>query len=83
MVTLYFSWIYLPRVRWVHLVAAIGLCLGTVYCRYHYVVDVFAGLAVAAVLIPVANRLYGKLGADGSREREGGGGERPPGKLAA
>ena len=28
------------------------LCLATVYCRYHYVVDVLAGLVTAAVLIP-------------------------------
>jgi len=60
-VTLYFSWIYLPRLRWVHLVLAVGLCLGTVYCRYHYVVDVFAGLAVAAVMVPVGNCLYARF----------------------
>ena len=30
----------------------------TVYCRYHYVVDVLAGLFTAAVLIPLGNWLY-------------------------
>jgi len=62
MVTLYFSWIYLPRLRWVHLVLAVGLCLGTVYCRYHYVVDVLAGFAVAPVMVPLCNRLYVRFG---------------------
>jgi len=60
-VTLYFSWIYLPRLRWVHLLLAVGLCLGTVYCRYHYVVDVIAGLLVAVVMIPLGNRLYARF----------------------
>jgi membrane-associated phospholipid phosphatase len=34
------------------------LCLATVYCRYHYAVDVVAGGLTAAVLIPLGNRLY-------------------------
>lgn len=58
--TLWFSYRYLPRIRQVHLVLAILLCIATVYCRYHYVVDVIAGLAAAAILIPVGNRLYFK-----------------------
>lgn len=58
LVTLYFSWHYLPRVRWLHLVLAIGLCLSTVYCRFHYVVDVFAGMALALGLVPLVNRLH-------------------------
>jgi membrane-associated phospholipid phosphatase len=60
LVTLYFSWIYLPRVRWLHLMFAVGLWMSTVYCRFHYVVDVFAGLALAALLVPMANRLHRK-----------------------
>lgn len=56
--TLYFSWCYLPRLRYPHLFAVVLLCLSTVYCRFHYVVDVIAGVLVAAVLIPLGNRLY-------------------------
>ena len=37
---------------------AILLCLATVYCRYHYAVDVIAGVVTAAVLIPLGNALY-------------------------
>jgi len=56
--TLFFSWRYLPRIRHVHLAVAVLLCLSTVYCRYHFVVDVLAGLVTAAVLIPTGNWLY-------------------------
>jgi len=59
--TLYFSRRYLPRIRHVHAVTVVLLCASTVYCRYHYVVDVLAGALTAAVLIPLANRLYWKL----------------------
>lgn len=56
--TVYFSFRYLPRIRYIHLVMAVLLCVSTIYCRYHYVLDVVAGLITAAVLLPVANRLY-------------------------
>jgi membrane-associated phospholipid phosphatase len=58
--TVFFSFRYLRPIRWVHLAAAILLCLATVYCRYHYVVDVLAGLVTAVVLIPTGNWLYFK-----------------------
>lgn len=56
--TLYFTWRYLPRFRFIHSVAVVLLCLSTVYCRFHYAVDVFAGIGVATVLVPLGNRLY-------------------------
>ena len=59
--TVYFSFRYLPRIRYVHLAVAVLLCLSTVYCRYHYALDVLAGLIAAAVLIPVGNWLYFKF----------------------
>lgn len=58
--TVWFSFRYLPRIRHVHLVAAVLLCFSTVYCRYHYAVDVVAGIAVAVVLVPLANRWYAR-----------------------
>jgi membrane-associated phospholipid phosphatase len=60
--TVFFSFRYLRRIRYVHLAVAVLLCLSTVYCRYHYVVDVLAGLVTAAVLIPAGNWLYFKFG---------------------
>jgi membrane-associated phospholipid phosphatase len=57
-VTVWFSFRYLPRIRHLHLVDVILLCLSTIYCRYHYVVDVVAGIATAAALVPIGNWLY-------------------------
>jgi len=56
--TVYFSFCYLRRIRFIHLVVAVLLCLSTVYCRYHYAVDVAAGVITALVLVPLGNRLY-------------------------
>jgi membrane-associated phospholipid phosphatase len=59
--TLYFSNRYLTRIRGAHAVVVLLLCLATVYGRYHYVVDVLAGVLVAVVLVPLGNRLYRRL----------------------
>ncbi|HOX56959.1 MAG TPA: phosphatase PAP2 family protein [Candidatus Paceibacterota bacterium] len=59
--TVYFSFRYLRRIRYAHLAVAFLLCLSTVYCRYHYVVDVLAGLVTAAVVIPLGSWLYFKF----------------------
>jgi len=58
--TLWFSFRYLPRIRFLHLVTAVLLCLSTIYCRYHYAVDVMAGIVTAAVLVPLGNWLYAR-----------------------
>lgn len=60
--TVWFSFLYLRPIRWPHLVVVILLCASTVYCRYHYVVDVLAGVLTAAVLIPLGTRLYSRFG---------------------
>ena len=59
--TLYFSFRYGLRIRYVHLVFVILLCLSTVYCRYHYGVDVIAGVLTTALVVPLGNWLYFKL----------------------
>lgn len=59
--TVFFTFRYLRGVRWVHLAVAILLCLATVYCRYHYVTDVLAGIVTAVVLIPLGDWLYDRL----------------------
>jgi membrane-associated phospholipid phosphatase len=58
LVTLYFSHLYLRPVRHVHTVAVILLCISTVYCRYHFVVDVFAGMLAGLVLLWIGDRLF-------------------------
>jgi membrane-associated phospholipid phosphatase len=60
--TLFFSFLYLRRIRWLHLVLVVLLCVSTVYCRYHYVVDVIAGGLTGAVLMALGNRLYIRFG---------------------
>ena len=59
--TVFFSFRYLRRIRYLHLAVALLLCLSTVYCRYHYALDVLAGLVAAAALIPAGNWLYFKF----------------------
>jgi len=65
--TVYFSFLYLRPIRWAHLAVAVLLCVATVYGRYHYVVDVVAGLLTAGLLIPLANRLFFKFHPTDSR----------------
>ena len=60
--TVYFSFLYLRPIRYFHLLVAILLSLATVYCRYHYVIDVLAGVVTALLLVPLGNRLYGRFG---------------------
>ena len=60
LVTLYFTHLYLRRVRHIHTVAVILLCIATVYCRYHFVVDVYAGMITGVVLLWVGDRLFWK-----------------------
>ena len=58
--TVWFSFRYRLRIRHVHLVTVVLLCLSTIYCRYHYVIDVFAGLLTVAVLVPLGNWLFNR-----------------------
>jgi membrane-associated phospholipid phosphatase len=49
------------RVFWVLLPITACLIIATVYCRYHYVVDVLAGLVLAFLTVPMGDRLYGSM----------------------
>jgi membrane-associated phospholipid phosphatase len=55
---LFFAWRYLRRARYLILIATVALIIATVYCRYHYAVDMFAGALTAAVLLPIGEWLY-------------------------
>ena len=46
------------RLFWWLLPVAACLIASTVYCRYHYVVDVIAGAILAIVTVPLGNRWY-------------------------
>lgn len=58
------AWRYARRLFWAALPMTASIPLACVYLRYHYVVDVIAGLALAAVLIVVSVRLRPLLVAD-------------------
>ncbi len=46
------------RLFWILLPVVTGLLISTVYCRYHYVVDVIAGILLAFITVPLGDRLY-------------------------
>ena len=58
-----FSARYLRPIRHLHGVMGHLLCLSTIYCRYHYVVDVLAGLLDGGPCpSTLGNALYSKFG---------------------
>jgi membrane-associated phospholipid phosphatase len=50
------------RLFWAWLPIGMLLFLSTVYCRFHYVVDVLAGLLLAFVAVPLGDRVYARMG---------------------
>jgi membrane-associated phospholipid phosphatase len=52
-VVLYYTIRYARPATWIVGPLVISLMAATVYCRYHYTIDVLAGLATAALLIPL------------------------------
>jgi membrane-associated phospholipid phosphatase len=56
-IVLYYTVLYARSAAWVVGPVVISLILSTVYCRYHYAIDVLAGLATAAILIPLWRRI--------------------------
>ena len=58
------TWRRFPRHRWWMTTLFVLLCMSTVYNRYHYVVDVFAGLLLGALVMYAGARL-----GDSARDR--------------
>jgi membrane-associated phospholipid phosphatase len=58
--TVWFSWRYVRRIRWLHLFFGFTILFSTVYTRAHYAVDVIGGLVAAAVLFPAAQAAYAR-----------------------
>ena len=59
LMTLFYAWKFKERIL-VRLLlpAVIGLILSTVYLRYHYVIDVIAGIALTAMAVSLSPPLY-------------------------
>jgi membrane-associated phospholipid phosphatase len=55
------AWRRLRWLFWVLLPVATLLIVSTVYCRYHYLVDVIAGIVLAFAAVPLGDRLYDQL----------------------
>lgn len=69
-VCLMFAARYRPRLFIVLLPIATLLIASTMFCRYHYAIDVIAGIVLAFATVPVANWLY-NMGRERTRLPEG------------
>ncbi len=58
LVILYSAYRFKKSFFWILLPIVIALIFSTVYCRYHYVVDVIAGFALAVLTIVLGERYY-------------------------
>ena len=56
---IYLSWRFEKRLFVLFLPVGIALIVSTVYCRYHYVVDVIGGAALALITIAAGEGYYG------------------------
>ena len=62
LMTLYYAWKFRERILVSLLIPAVtGLIVSTVYLRYHYVIDVIAGIALAALTVYLAPPLLALL----------------------
>jgi membrane-associated phospholipid phosphatase len=64
------AWSYRRYLFWVFLPCFVAMCVSTIYGRYHYIADVFAGILVGAVGFVLAERLMAVPGANPA-ERSG------------
>jgi membrane-associated phospholipid phosphatase len=55
------AWRRHRKVYWFLLPVATLLIVSTMYCRYHYLVDVLAGIVLAFATVPLGDRLYARL----------------------
>lgn len=64
MMSLYVAWLSWVRVRevlWITLPWALLTVTATLYLRYHYLIDVLAGVAAFAIYVPLSNFLFGSF----------------------
>ena len=57
---LHMAYRYEKRVLWIFLPPAIMLIIATVYCRYHYVVDVIGGVILYVITLILGNYILSK-----------------------
>lgn len=57
LITLWLAYRFKRGLFWIYLPIVTGLVCSTVYLRYHYVIDVIAGMALAGIVILLARRV--------------------------
>ena len=62
LLVLYYARVFQKKVFWLLFPIGTGIIISTVYLRYHYLIDVVAGVLVAVVLIAIAKPVYRALG---------------------
>jgi membrane-associated phospholipid phosphatase len=60
LVVLWLAFRFEKKYFWLILPASIALLFSTVYCRYHYVIDVIAGFGLALISVVLGHLLYMK-----------------------
>lgn len=55
-VMLYFVWRYRRKWLWLYAPLVLSILISTVYLRYHYVIDVLAGIALAALTCTIGRK---------------------------
>ncbi len=64
------AWKRARDVFWWLLPIATGLIISTVYCRFHYVIDVIAGASLAVVTVPLGDWIYDRWTARQAAQQE-------------
>ncbi|MEA1928353.1 MAG: phosphatase PAP2 family protein [Candidatus Auribacterota bacterium] len=70
LITLWLAYRFKRVLFWIYLPIVTGLVCSTVYLRYHYVVDVIAGMALAGIVILLARRVENREWGMGSGDQE-------------
>ncbi|MFZ6016405.1 MAG: phosphatase PAP2 family protein [Nitrospirota bacterium] len=58
-IVLYLAYMFKKRLFWIYLPLVLALIFSTVYCRYHYVVDIIAGFGLTILTIFLGEGYYG------------------------
>jgi membrane-associated phospholipid phosphatase len=82
MVSWWWIWKCAPRHRWWLTTLWALLCLSIVYCRYHYVIDLVAGVAWGALIMRLTAR-YMPMAPEGLLQDAGARDEAPAGRRGA
>jgi len=61
LLTMIYAWHYSRKFFWILSVIGTSLIISTVYLRYHYVIDVIAGILLALIVVFLAKPLYQSL----------------------